>query len=196
MKNRVYVLVFDGLADWEPALALCELNKSQRFEIVSVGLTEKPVTTMGGMKILPDVTLAQVAPAEAALFILPGGTLWEQGSPPGLAEMLGRLANQGVPIAAICGATLEVVRAGLTATRRHTSNMPAYLKAMLPAYADAARYVDAPAVVDGGLITSSGLASVEFACAILGRLGVYAADELAELHAMFKHGVIPARYLT
>ena len=29
MKNTAYLLIFDGLADWEPAHALCEINKSE-----------------------------------------------------------------------------------------------------------------------------------------------------------------------
>ena len=195
MRKKVYLLVFDGLADWEPALALCEINKSRMFEIVTVGFSAKPVTTMGGLKILPAATIDDVAPSEAALFIMPGGMLWELGSPEGMAELLARLAAEGVWVAAICGATLEVARSGLTAGRRHTSNFLGYLKNMLPDYCDEALYVNEPAVSDRGLITASGLASVEFACAILGQLGIYSSAELDELFAMFKHGVIPARYL-
>jgi len=195
MRKKVYLLVFDGLADWEPALALCEINKSRMFEIVTVGFSAKPVTTMGGLKILPDATIDDVAPSEAALFIMPGGMLWELGSPAGMAELLARLAAEGVVVAAICGATLEVARSGLTAGRLHTSNFLGYLKNMLPDYRDEALYVNEPAVSDRGLITASGLAGVEFACAILGQLGIYSSADLDEFFAMFKHGVIPARYL-
>jgi putative intracellular protease/amidase len=97
-------------------------------------------------------------------------------------------------VAAICGATLEVVRAGLTQDRRHTSNAKAYLKTMLPAYGDDAFYVDQLAVADQQLITASGLGSVEFACEIVRRLQIYRDEEIQDLFAMFKHGVIPARY--
>lgn len=47
MKLKAYFLVFDGLADWELAHALCEINKSGRFEVVSVGFAKEIVTTMG-----------------------------------------------------------------------------------------------------------------------------------------------------
>ena len=39
MKQTVHVLVFDGLADWEPAHALCELRRSGKFDVRSVGFS-------------------------------------------------------------------------------------------------------------------------------------------------------------
>lgn len=111
-----------------------------------------------------------------------------------MIELLGRLNAGGRIIAAICGANLEVVRAGLTHGLHHTSNSRGYLKAMLPDYGDETHYVDKPAVSDRNLITASGLGSVEFACEILRGLNIYGGEELQELYVMFKHGIIPARF--
>lgn len=196
MKTKAYVLAFDGLADWEPALALCEINKSRKFDVVSVGFSATPVVTMGGFKVWPDISLAAVRPEEAAIFIMPGGEMWEKGPREEVIALLHRLQESGTGIAAICGATLEVGRAGLLHGRRHTSNTQGYLKAMLPEYRDEAFYVDKPAVADKNLITASGLGSVEFACEIVRLLHIYSDEEVQELHEMFRHGVIPARYRT
>jgi len=57
MRPKAYFLVFDGLADWELAYALCEINKSGKFEVVSVGFSKEPVPTMGGLKLSPDIML-------------------------------------------------------------------------------------------------------------------------------------------
>jgi len=194
MRWKAYLLIFDGLADWEPALALCEINKSGKYDIATVGLSAEPVTSMGGLRIIPDLTLDAVDPEQAAVFIMPGGAMWEQGAHAQTIELLGRLHARGTIIAAICGASLEVVRAGLTHGLHHTSNSRGYLKAMLPEYRDEAHYVEKPAVSDRNIITASGLGSVEFACEILGGLNIYNGEELQELHAMFKHGIIPSRY--
>jgi len=194
VRRKAYLLIFDGLADWEPALALCEINKSGKFDVATVGLSAEPVTSMGGVRIIPDLTLDAVDPERAAVFIMPGGEMWEQGPQAQTIELLGRLNARGTIIAAICAATLEVVRAGLTHGLHHTSNSKGYLKAMLPEYRDEAHYVDRLAVSDRNIITASGLGSVEFACEILGGLQIYSGEELQELHAMFKHGIIPARY--
>ncbi|HEX8637874.1 MAG TPA: DJ-1/PfpI family protein, partial [Pyrinomonadaceae bacterium] len=75
---KAYILVFDGLADWEAAHALCEINKSDKFDVVTVGFSNKPVTTMGSFRILPDVTLDAVIADDTAIFILPGGDVWKE----------------------------------------------------------------------------------------------------------------------
>ncbi|MEN6473939.1 MAG: DJ-1/PfpI family protein [Syntrophaceae bacterium] len=195
MRLKACLLIFDGLADWEPALALCEIKKSGKFEIATVGFSAEPVTSMDGLRIIPDLTLDAVDPEQTAVFIMPGGEMWEQGPQARTIELLDRLHTRGTIIAAICGATLEVVRAGLTHGLHHTSNSKGYLKAMLPEYRDEDHYVDRQAVSDRNIITASGLGSVEFACEILGGLHIHNGEELQELHPMFKHGVIPARYV-
>src|SRR5215813_15596846 len=128
MKPKALLFIFDGLADWEPAHALCEINKSGKFDVVTVGSSQIPVTTMGGLKLAPEITLDQVNLAEAAIFILPGGDMWEQQSNDDIKALLQRLHMEGVLIGAICGATLEIARAGLTHRTRHTSNSKDYLK--------------------------------------------------------------------
>ncbi|MFA5180712.1 MAG: type 1 glutamine amidotransferase family protein [Syntrophales bacterium] len=195
MKLKTYLLIFDGLADWEPALALCEINKSGKFDVLTVGLSDIPVTTMGGYKVSPHVTLDTINPDEATIFIMPGGDIWEQGPNEDLIKLLHQFHAKGTIIAAICGATLEIARAGLMQGVLHTSNSKGYLKAMLPDYRDDDFYVDKLAITDKNLITASGLGSVEFACEIVRLLNIYTREETQELYEMFKHGVIPARYV-
>ncbi len=195
MRLKAYLLIFDGLADWEPALALCEINKSGKFYVVTVGFSERPATTMGGYKVNPDVTLDTINPDETAIFIMPGGNMWEQGPHEYLIKLLHQFHAKRTIIAAICGATLEIARAGLMHDICHTSNSKGYLKAMVPGYRDDDFYVDKLAIADKNLITASGLGSVEFACEIVRSLKIYTSEETQELYEMFKHGVIPARYV-
>ena len=191
MKSPAYLLVFDGLADWEPALAACELHKRKDLEVVPVGFAKSPVRTMGGLTVTPAVTLAEVDPARARVFLLPGGDRWEKASSPELIGLLQRLEATGVPIGAICGATLEVARAGLLRDRRHTSNALAYLRAQVPDYGGEAHYVEELAVTDRGVITASGAGHVEFAREIITLLRLYTPAETQQWFALFKHGVLP-----
>jgi putative intracellular protease/amidase len=195
LRLKAYLLVFDGLADWEPALALCEINKSGKFDVVTVGFTERPITTMGGYKISPHIMLDAIHPDEASIFIMPGGDMWEQGPHEDIIKLLHQFHAKSINIAAICGATLEVARAGLMSGLRHTSNSKGYLKVMIPDYRDDEFYVDKLAITDKNLITASGLGNVEFACEIVRLLNIYNSDETQELYEMFKHGIIPARYV-
>ena len=163
---------------------------------MSVGFDDWPVTSMGGLRVLPDRALpeyrAAVDPRAVRLFLLPGGELWEEERYPReeLDAVLHRLAGAGVPIAAICGATVALARAGLLADRAHTSNLREYLPWHVPGYGGAARYVEAPAVRDRGVITAGGFAPVEFAREILDELGVPGAGGWGAWVAAFKRGVL------
>lgn len=192
MQPAVHLLVFDGFADWEPAYALAELRRSGGLEVVTLGFTGAPVRSMGGLRIVPDRSLADLDPAAVRLFLLPGGDLWE-GEYPGaeLETVLGRLHEAGVPVAAICGATLALARAGWLDARAHTSNDLAYLQRMVPSYAGAARYVDTLAVRDGGVITASGVGPTEFAREIFEELDVFSAADRPVWYHLFKHGRFP-----
>jgi putative intracellular protease/amidase len=191
MKPAALLFIFDGLADWEPAHALCEINKSGKFDVVTVGSSQVPVTTMGGLKLAPEITLDQVNPAEAAIFILPGGDMWEKQSDDGVKALLQRLHMEGILIGAICGATLEIARAGLTRRIRHTSNSKDYLKTLVDDYRDEEFYVDVLAVTDKKIITASGLGSIEFGREVIKQLSLYNEADTQVWFEMFKHGVIP-----
>ena len=192
MKPKAYFLVFDGLADWELAHALCEINKSGKFEVVPVGFSKEPVTTMGGLKLKPDITLDEVIPAEACIFMLPGGDMWELESHENLKTLLRRLHAENVPIGAICGATLEIARAGLTRNIRHTSNSKDYLKAMVTNYGDDDHYINELAVTDENITTASGLGCVEFTREVIKQLKLYNDADTELWFEMFKYGVFPA----
>jgi putative intracellular protease/amidase len=194
MKPKAYILVFDGLADWEPAHALCEINKSQKLDVVTVGFSDELVTTMAGLKLKPEITLSRVNPADTAIFIMPGGDMWQQTSYPTLISLLRRLRDEKAPIAAICAATVEIARAGLTHDTRHTSNGKKYLKAMVPDYRDENFYVNELAVTDKNLITASGLGSVEFAREVIKQLGIHSEADTEMWFRMFKSGIIPEKW--
>jgi putative intracellular protease/amidase len=188
----IYVLVVEGFADWEPAHALAELRRHGHFEVESVGLTLESLRSMGGLRVLPSKTLAEVEISDVAAFILPGGDRWENAPiEPELATLLRQLDGAGVPIAAICGATIAIARLGLLRGRRHTSNGLDYLRSHVPGYADAATYVDAPAVRDAKLITASGLADVEFARELFEELDVLTPADRSLWAEIFRSAKLP-----
>jgi len=189
---RVHVLVFDGLADWEAGHALAELRRSGGLEVVAVGFNTDAVTTMGGLHVLPDLALSAVVPSDVRLFLLPGGDSWEGTYPrANLEAMLRTLMEKGIPVAAICGATLALARAGLLDDRRHTSNAPEYLAQHAPNYKGSGFYLPQLATRDRGVITASGLGSVEFAREIFEELGVLSPGDRSLWFEMFKHGTVP-----
>lgn len=184
--ETVHVAVYDTLADWEVGHAIAHIRNELgqripgRYDVTTVGESHDPVTTIGGMRILPDLTLDRLTPDGSAMLILPGAYTWQNGNH-AFARKAREFLDAGVPVAAICGATAGLAREGLLDDRDHTSNAPEFLAAT--GYAGAARYRDVPAITDQNVITAGATAPVEFAREILARLEVY---EPAVLDAWYR----------
>ena len=195
MRRTAHVAVYDTLADWEPGYLLVELRTGrftgERFEIVTVGTSLDPVTTMGGVRILPDLALDDLRPEDSDLLILSGSAHWDQGGGEAFVGAAADFLAAGVPVAAICGATAGLAHGGLLDDRRHTSAAPEYLQAT--GYAGAAHYVDERAVADRGLITAGPDSPVQFARATLAELGLATADTLDAYEGVF-HRADPQAY--
>jgi putative intracellular protease/amidase len=187
MVETVHLAVYDTLADWEPGYAVAHLNKPLwqrtpgRFAVATVGPSTAPITTAGGIRILPDLPIADLEPADSAMLILPGNDIWDTEAFAPFAAAARRFLDAGVPVAAICGATGGLALAGLLDDRAHTSNAAEFLAGL--GYRGAHLYRDEPAVTDRDLITASATAPVEFARAILDRLEVF---EPAVLDSWYK----------
>jgi len=191
-EKAVHLLLVDGFADWEPAHAVAELRRHGGYRVETVGLTSAPVESMGGVRVLPSTIVTEVDPANVAVFILPGGDRWESAPvEPEIERLLNRLDAEGVPIAAICGATVAIARLGLLRGRRHTSNGLEYLRSNVSGYSGAANYVDIPAVRDRGLITASGLGDVEFARELFEELNVLSPEDRTTWATLFRNARLP-----
>lgn len=191
-RQDVHLYVFDGLSDWEAGYAIAGINNPQfqknpgSFRIQTVGPDKNMITTIGGVCIKPDLGLNELVPSNSAMLILPGGTAWDKGKNAEIIEIAGMFLDSATPVAAICGATGGLARAGLLDNRKHTSNAPEYLAATQ--YKGTALYEKTPAVTDNHLITSSGMAPVDFAYHIFKRLDIYTPSVLEAWYGLFKTG--------
>ena len=192
MRDTVYFLVFDGFADWQAALALCEIRRPGDWRVQALGFTPAAVVSMGGLSVQPALSLAQLESARAALLIVPGGHLWQRGEGAPAVAMIGRVHAGGAPVAGIDSGVLALARAGLLDHCRHTGNWPGQLAAQVPGYAGADQYDSAVlAVSDGGVITASHLGSVEFAREVIHTLDLYSPADREHWYRLFKHAELP-----
>ncbi|MFB9511945.1 type 1 glutamine amidotransferase family protein [Streptomyces purpureus] len=190
-RKTVHLAVYDALADWETGHATAWLARSG-FEIRTVGPSTAPVTSIGGLRITPDLALEELTPEDSALLILPGGDLWDEGDDLApFAAKAREFLDAKVPVAAICGATAGLAREGLLDDRRHTSAVSFYLSAT--GYQGGEHYVDADAVTDGDLITAGPTEPVAFGREVLGRLGAFEGAKLDAWYRLF-HDSDPAAY--
>ena len=189
-KPTAHLGIYDTLADWEVGHLIAELRTGRLtgtpWNIATVAESREPITTMGGLRILPDLLLEDLDPDSSNLLILPGADMWDAGGGGGFAATAARFLDAGVPVAAICGATVGLARAGLLDKRTHTGAAAEYLIAT--GYQRGDHYLDERAVVDGDLITAGPQSPVQFACATLRRLGLMSERTLQAYEGLFHRG--------
>lgn len=190
MTRTAHVLLIDQVADWEPGHLLTELHTGrftgEPWTVLGVASTTAPVPTMGGLRWVPDATIADVDPADSDLLVMPGGIGWQPGREEPYVDLAARFLDAGVPVAAICGATEALARGGLLDDRWHTSAAREVLEAT--GYAGGARYLDQRAVAEGGLVTAGPQSPVQFARATLGMLELMSEERLEAYEAVFHRG--------
>lgn len=186
MKSILHIAALDTLADWEIGYLTAHVNGPHRdgdFTVRLVGLTLDPIQTSGGLTLTPDLTVTDLRPEDGAMLVLSGSDLWHDDITSPFIAAARAFLDAGTPVAAICGATYALARAGLLDERPHTSNDPGYLASS--GYSGGEHYQDHPAVTDGDLITASGVAPVHFARAVFERLGAYDAATLASWFKLY-----------
>lgn len=172
MNKQVYLYVFDTLADWEPAAAIAQIRENSDYEIVSVGQSRDPIMTMGGLTILPDISMEDAATEGLALLILPGGDWGAEVMDP-VEPLVRSCVASSIPVAAICGATTAIAKWGLFEGRAHTGNAQWGLLHDAPDYKGHKSYTkENLSVTSDGIISAGGIGYMEFACEIFRALNI------------------------
>ena len=183
----VYVYALDTLADWELGYVTAELNSGRFFKqdaplvsVKTVGISKEPIKTMGGLTIIPDCVVDEIAVNEKSVLLLPGANTWEVPKHDAVIVKAGEFLFAGAMVCAICGATAVLANAGLLDERLHTSNGIGYLEMVSPSYKGQNFYVDEPSVAEQNLITASSTGALLWAKQIIERYNVIRPDTLEE----------------
>lgn len=192
---NIYIYVLDTLADWELGYVTAELNSGRFFkkgaEAVSlkrVSYSKEPITTMGGVTIVPDCTTSEMVVDEKSVLLLPGADTWSNPKHGAVMEKAKEFISSGATVGAICGATVALANAGLLDNRKHTSNGPGFLEMFSPSYKGQSFYIDEPSVADKNLITASSTGALMWAKQIIETLGVLKKDTLEAWYEYFSTG--------
>lgn len=192
---HIYVYVMDTLADWELGHVIAELNSGRFFKkgaqgvsLKTVSRSKEPIRTMGGMTIVPDCLIEDIAVSETSVLLLPGADTWNDPKHGAIIETAGELLSLGATVCAICGATAALASFGLLDNRPHTSNGPGFLELFSPGYRGQHFYVDEPSVADNNLITAGSAGALLWAKQIIEHLGVFQTDTLEAWYAYFGTG--------
>jgi len=189
MIRYLDLALLDTMADWEIGYLTAYTGRTEHqaepgaVRLRTVGLTREPVRTVGGLTLVPDVSLSELDLEDSAMLVLPGADTWAEPAQGAWLDEARRFLDAGTPVAAICGATYALAAAGFLDDRPHTGPDRDFLAST--GYAGTAHYVDDLVVTDGDLITASPVAPVEFAAAIFARLGMYEPGVLASWHKLY-----------
>jgi len=166
--KRIAIVLIDDFADWEVGFFAAAARSWLGAGIRHYAPGGRTIRSMGGLLVTPEASLEMLAVADFDALAIVGSSGWEKPDAPDLGPIIREALEAGLPVGAICGATLAAARSGVLAGRRHTSNAKAYLSDHVEGY-DGAGYVDTPkAVIDGGLVTAPGSAPASFACGLIG----------------------------
>lgn len=192
---KVYVYIFDTLADWELGYVTAELNSGRFFKkdaprvsVKTVGISKEPVKTMGGMTIVPDCVIDDIAVNDKSVLLLSGGNTWDNPKHGTIVKKAEELFSVGATVCAICGATVALANAGLLDQRPHTSNGTGFLEMTCPGYKGQSFYIDKLSVSDHNLITAGAAGALLWTRQIIEHLGVFQSDTLDFWYEFFNTG--------
>ncbi len=191
----IYVYILDTLADWELGHVTAELNSGRFFKrdaqgilLKTVSCSREPIKTMGGLTVVPDCSIDDIAISKTSMLLLPGADTWDDPKHSRIIEKARELLAFGAVVGAICGATVALANLGLLDQRPHTSNGPGFLEMVSPEYRGQAFYIDEPSVGDGNLITAGATGALLWAKQIIEYLAVFQSNTLEAWYEYFSTG--------
>ncbi|PJZ66486.1 protease [Leptospira wolffii] len=101
--SKVLIPFANGMEEME-AVILVDVLRRAGIEVVSAGLSQGPVTSSRGVRILPDVLLSEIDPYDFDMILLPGGKTGTQNlkENPVLGEILLKFSEEKRWVGAIC----------------------------------------------------------------------------------------------
>lgn len=195
-SKEILFVILEPFADWEAAYLSSALNMLGRgkYEVKTVSLTNEPVISIGGFRVLPDYDINSL-PHDYEALILIGGMSWRTEQAKKIKPLAEKCSKDGKLLGAICDASAFLGTIGLLNDANHTSNDINDLKQWAgKAYTGDAKYIARQAVRDGNLVTANGTAPLEFAKEILFALNAAPEGAIREWYDFHKLSGYTAAY--
>lgn len=169
--TTIVTILTDGFADWETALLNAVARSFYKAETLYATPGGKPVTSSGGLQVIPTMALEAIDLDALDALVVCGGTIWQTDAAPDLTGILNAAHRKGKVIAAICDATVAAAKSGLLDKIEHTSNGAGYLDGT--GYGGKAHYRDVQRAVSGHkVVTAAATAPVSFMAEVMRAIGL------------------------
>lgn len=174
-------MVYEGFANFEVMIASLVLRLE--YDLVTVGLTDEPVSSAEGFLIQPHMALNEVELDDVDVLIIPGGDYEPLYENEAFYELLKGVHAKKAIIGATSTAPYHLVKAGVLEGLEYTTDLD--VKAM-PEF-NANLYVNQNVVKEANVITAKANGYVDFAIEMGKVLEVFESDEeIEETIAFFK----------
>ena len=192
-KREVLLLLTDHWADWEASHAIVGVNNTDNYTVKTIAIDKQPKISIGGIRAEIDYTIDEYQRLDnLAMVILTGSFSWGENSYNEIADFVKKANDIGIPIAAICGATIFLGKHGFLDNIKHTGDDLEYFQEMLEdeeGYKGQGNFIAKQAVNDGGFITANETAALEFAREIFRVLKTDTDEEINGWYEAHKHGM-------
>lgn len=139
-----------------------QLKPDPKYVNRIVAPSAEPVTAIGGFRVMPDYTFADM-PDDYAALVLVGGYGWLTPAADEVVSVVRKAVEEGKIVGAICNGASFMARAGFLNNVRHTGNGLDQLRLWGgDSYTNPEGYVHRQAVADGRIVTANGSGVLEF----------------------------------
>ena len=193
-KKDVLFVIISEYADWEPALLAAALRGGfgmwkPAYDVKTVSLTDKPVLSIGGFRVLPDYTIDKT-PEDYAALVLIGGTSWHDKSVEAVLPLINEAIHKNIPVGGICDASLFLAMHGFLDRVEHTF-IDKSLMDNNPKYKGGNYFKDVQSAKGGNIITAKPTGYAEFARDMLLALNAAPEKAINDFYKICKYGDIP-----
>lgn len=169
MSNEIFYILLPDFAAHEMVYLMeavssdeQQLKPDPKYVNRIVAPSAEPVTAIGGFRVMPDYTFADM-PDDYAALVLVGGYGWLTPAADEVVPVVRKAVEEGKIVGAICNGASFMARAGFLNNVRHTGNGLDQLRLWGgDSYTNPEGYVHRQAVADGRIVTANGSGVLEF----------------------------------
>lgn len=170
--KKILFFAYPQYADFEIAHTLFFLKKVGKAQVTTVTVDGKPIESLGGLHVQPQLSIPEVNVMDYDLVLISGGDgVQEVINESSIHVILQEAIKVGVPIASICASATLLGKAGLLKGNKFTCTPGTYehYKEVF----EGAEYTGGRIEVGEGFITAKGTAFPEFTVEVGNLLNIW-----------------------
>lgn len=169
MNNEILYILLPDFASHEMVYLMeaissdeQQLKPNPRYVNKIVAPTMDPVAAIGGFRVIPDYSFANM-PDDYAALVLIGGYGWLTPAADNVVPSVRKAIDNGKIVGAICNGASFMAKAGFLNNMKHTGNGIEQLKLWGgDNYTNPDGYIHQQAISDGNIVTANGSGALEF----------------------------------